>query len=90
MGGNRSTRRKPPTTSFRKSHILKPENSSPSRDSNPHLNIGGSRLPGKQTIAQHVTTTVGTVDSARGEREREEGGGIFMYQLPFRYYGFWQ
>ena len=28
-GGNRSTRRKPLTTSFRKCHILKPENSRP-------------------------------------------------------------
>ena len=33
---NRSTRRKPLTTSFRKCHILKPEDSSPKRDSNPH------------------------------------------------------
>ena len=46
-GGNRSTRRKPLTTSFQKGHILKPENSSPKRDSNPHSSIGG-RL-GKQT-----------------------------------------
>ena len=35
-GGNRSTRRKPLATSFRKCHILKPEDSSPKRDSNPH------------------------------------------------------
>ena len=46
-GGNRSTRRKPLATSFRKCHILKPEDSSPKRDSNPHNSIGG-RL-GKQT-----------------------------------------
>ena len=46
-GGNWSTRRKPPATSFRKCHILKPENSSPTWDSNPHNSIGG-RL-GKQT-----------------------------------------
>ena len=46
-GGNRSTRRKPMATSFRKCHILKPEDSSPKRDSNLHNSIGG-RL-GKQT-----------------------------------------
>ena len=40
-GENRSIRRKPLTTSFRKCHILKPENSSPSRVSNPHCSIGG-------------------------------------------------
>ena len=34
-GGNCSTWRKALTTSFRKCHILKPENSSPNRDSNP-------------------------------------------------------
>ena len=39
--------RKTLTTSFRKCHILKPENSIPNRDSNPHSSIGG-RL-GKQT-----------------------------------------
>ena len=39
--GNRNTRRKPLATSFRKCHILKPENSSPKRDSNPHNSIGG-------------------------------------------------
>ena len=46
-GGNRSNRRKPLTTSFRKCPVLKPENSSPNRDSNSHSSIGG-RL-GKQT-----------------------------------------
>ena len=46
-GGNRSTRRKPLATSFRKCHILQPEDSSPKRDSNPRSSIGG-RL-GKQT-----------------------------------------
>ena len=46
-GENRSSRRKPLTTSFRKCHILKPEDSSPKRDSNPRSSIGG-RL-GKQT-----------------------------------------
>ena len=46
-GGNRSTQRKAPTRSFRKCHILKPENSSPKRDSTPHSSIG-DRL-GKQT-----------------------------------------
>ena len=46
-GEDRSTRRKPLATSFRKCHILKPEDSSPKRDSNPHNSIGG-RL-GKQT-----------------------------------------
>ena len=40
-GGNRSTRRKPLVTSFRKCHILQPEDSSPKRDSNPHNSIGG-------------------------------------------------
>ena len=34
-------RKKTLTTSFRKCHILKPENSSPNRDSNPHSSIGG-------------------------------------------------
>ena len=46
-GGNRSTRRKPLATSFRKCHIPQPEDSSPKRDSNPHSSTGG-RL-GKQT-----------------------------------------
>ena len=46
-GGNRSTRRKPLATSFRKCLILQPEDSSPKRDSNPRSSIGG-RL-GKQT-----------------------------------------
>ena len=46
-GGNRSTRRKPLATSFRKCHILQPEDSSPKWDSNPRSSIGG-RL-GKQT-----------------------------------------
>ena len=46
-GGNRSTGRKPLATSFRKCHILQPEDSSPKRDSNPLSSIGG-RL-GKQT-----------------------------------------
>ena len=46
-GGNWSTRRKPMAVSFRKCHILKPEVSSPNRDSSPHNNIGG-RL-GQQT-----------------------------------------
>ena len=35
-GGNRSTQRKPLAMSFRKCHILKPEDSSPKWDSNPH------------------------------------------------------
>ena len=39
--------RKPLTTSFRTCHALKPENSSPNRDLNPHFSIG-DRL-GKQT-----------------------------------------
>ena len=47
MGRNRSTRRKPLVTSFRKFHILKLKDSSPKRDSNLHNSIGG-RL-GKQT-----------------------------------------
>ena len=42
-GGNRSTQRKPPMTSFRKCHIPKPENSSPNRDLNPYSSID-SRL----------------------------------------------
>ena len=46
-GGNRDARRKPLATSFTKCHILKPEDSSPKRDSNPHNSIGG-RL-GNQT-----------------------------------------
>ena len=46
-GRNRCTRRKPLVTSFRKCHILKPEDSCPKRDSNPCSSIGG-RL-GKQT-----------------------------------------
>ena len=45
-GGNRSTRRKPPMMSFRKCHILNPQNSSPNQDSKLHSSIGG-RL-GKQ------------------------------------------
>ena len=46
-GGNRSIWRKPPMMSLKKCHILKPDNSSPKQDSNPHSSIGG-RL-GKQT-----------------------------------------
>ena len=45
-GGNKSTRRKPRMTSFRKCHILNPQNSSPNWDSNLHSSIG-DRL-GKQ------------------------------------------
>ena len=48
-GGNRSARRKAPTTSLRKCYILKPENSSPSRDSNTHCSIYSRRLPRKLT-----------------------------------------
>ena len=44
---NRSTRRKPLATSFRKYHILQPEDSSHKQDSNLRRSIGG-RL-GKQT-----------------------------------------
>ena len=40
-GGNGSTWRKPLARSFRKCHILQPEDSSPKRDSNPHNSIGG-------------------------------------------------
>ena len=40
-------RRKPLATSFRKCHVLKPEDSSPEQDSNLNNSIGG-RL-GKQT-----------------------------------------
>ena len=36
----------PETKNFQKCHILKPENSSPNRDSNPHPNIGD--MLGKQ------------------------------------------
>ena len=46
-GENRSTRRKPMTTSFRKCHILKPRDSSPKWDSNSHNSNGG--WLGKQT-----------------------------------------
>ena len=46
-GRNRSTRKKTLATSFRKCHILEPEDSSPKWDSNPRSSIGG-RL-GKQT-----------------------------------------
>ena len=48
-GGNRSDKRKPQTTSFRKCHILKPINSSPDWDSNPQSSIGSRRLLSKQT-----------------------------------------
>ena len=40
-------RENPLVTSFGKCHVLKPEDSSPKRDLNPHSSIGG-RL-GKQT-----------------------------------------
>ena len=46
-GGNGSTQRKPPATSFRTCHIVQSKDSSPKQDSNPHNSIGG-RL-GKQT-----------------------------------------
>ena len=55
---NRSTRRKPLTTSIRKCHILKPENSSPNPDSNPHSSIGG-RL-GNQTLLYTACLTINT------------------------------
>ena len=51
-GGNRSTRRKSLATSFRKCHRLKPEDSSPKRDSNPHNSIDGKL--GKQTVTPRV------------------------------------
>ena len=54
-GGNRSTRRKPLVTSFRKCHILQPEDSSPKRDSNSRSSIGG-RL-GKQIWSKHSKLT---------------------------------
>ena len=55
MGGNRSTRRKPLATSFRKCDTL-PEDSSPKRDTNPRSSICG-RL-GKTDMLT-VTTHVG-------------------------------
>ena len=44
------------TTSFRKCHILKPENFCPNRDSNPHSSTG-DRL-GKLTSAPRVTQSI--------------------------------
>ena len=49
---NKQTNKQTMTTSFRKCHILKPKNSSPNRDSNPHSSIG-DRL-GMLTIAPRV------------------------------------
>ena len=51
--------RKPLTKSFRKCHILKPENSSPKPDSNPHSSIGG-RL-GKQKPLHPVSPILYTL-----------------------------
>ena len=64
-GGIRSTRRKPLATSFRKCHILQPEDSSPKRDSNPRSSIGG-RL-GKQTCKplHHASLKWGGILTAR-------------------------
>ena len=49
QGRNQSTRKEPPTTSFRKCHVLQPENSSPSRESIPLSSTGVRRWLGKLT-----------------------------------------
>ena len=51
-GGNRSTWRKPLMMSFRKCHMLKPENSSPNRDSN---HWWQARKADVQTVTPRVT-----------------------------------
>ena len=51
-GGNQSTQRKPLMMSFRKCHILKPENSGTNRDLNPHPSIG-SRLKKQMCYLLH-------------------------------------
>ena len=58
-GGNWSTRRKPLATSFRKCHILQPEDSSPKRDSNPRSSIGarlGKRHANRYTTRHHLNS----------------------------------
>ena len=68
-GGDRSTRRKPLATSFRKCHMLKPEDSSLKRDSNPHNSTGGSL-----TATPRVTPTWSYSPVLTVARGRYHGG----------------
>ena len=54
MGRKRSTRRKQPTTIFRKCHMLKPEHSICSRDSDLHPSFGWQAIA---RIADTLTIT---------------------------------
>ena len=54
-GGERSTLKKLPTTSFTKCHMLQPENSSPNSDSNPHCIIGSRWLPESSRANHYIT-----------------------------------
>ena len=56
-GGNRSTQRKHPTTSFRNSRIMKPENPSPCRDSSLRFTVGGKCLLGKHATRGVTVST---------------------------------
>ena len=63
-GGNQNTQRKSLTTSFRKCHILKPKNSSPNGDWNPHwwqarkADVLAITPPVTLTITPRVTLTI--------------------------------
>ena len=61
-GGNRSTRSKPLATSFRKCHILRPKDSSPKRDSNPHNSIGGRQWKADMLTVTPRVARNGSVD----------------------------
>ena len=80
-GGNRSTRRKPLTTSFRKYHILQPKDSSPKQNLNWRSSIGGRR---GRHANRYTTRRPSSIYSSRRNRrnrslvkegtEREERG----------------
>ena len=54
-GGNWSTRRKSLATSFRKCHILKPEDSSPKQDLNRHYSTGGRLRKQTRQLLHHAS-----------------------------------
>ena len=58
---------KPLTTSFRKCHILQPEDSSPKRDSNPRSSIGGrARKADMLTVTPLIAPTVLSTNQGSG------------------------
>ena len=65
-----STRRETPTTSFRKCHIIKAENSSPKGDSNPHSSIGCR--PGSRRANRYTTRLVSVLLAYRVRQSYHE------------------